>query len=93
MTKSEIKSKLTIRSLQNRYLINNILVAIEGALELNEVKSNIDIASNLLSFKKELQSIECPIFSEPKSVNLMDQRKAYSIGSKAYILIADYLDE
>ncbi|WP_438711038.1 hypothetical protein ACSTS3_21250 [Aquimarina muelleri] len=93
MKKSEIKSKLTIRNLHSRYLINNLLVGIEGALKLGEVKVNEDVLNQLESFKKDLLNIDCPISSEPKKVKLEDQQKASSIGSRAYILIATYLDE
>ncbi|WP_152537407.1 hypothetical protein [Aquimarina pacifica] len=74
-------------------MINNLLVGIEGALKLNEIISNIDIVNKLQSFKKDLLSIECPINSVPKAVILEDQQKASFIGSQAYILIANYLDE
>lgn len=93
MNKSEIKQKLTIRNTKNRYLINNLLVGIDGALDVKELKADADVCEKLQAFKDDLLSIECPIHSQTKRVKEEDQIKADSIGSKAYILIANYLHE
>lgn len=93
MKKSDIKSKLTVKNLKSRYLINNLLLGINGALEIEEIKAENDVYNKLQAFKNDLLSIECPILSEPKSVKEEDQQKASSIGSRAYILIANYLNE
>ena len=93
MNRTNIITNLTVRNLSSRYLINNILLGINGALEIEEIKADIEVFKKLESLKDDLLSIECPINSEPKTVKPEDQQKASSIGSRAYILIANYLEE
>lgn len=93
MEKFEIKNKLKHKNLHDRYLITNLLVGIERSLELDEIKADKDISSKLESFKKDLLDIPCPVLSNPKKVIINDQEKAYSIGSRAYILIANYIED
>ena len=91
--KSEIKSKLTVNSLQNRYLMNNVGVGIERALKIKKISKDKELCDKLNSYQKELYRLVDPSISNPKTVNLDQQRKAYSIGIEVYHLIEDYLQD
>ncbi|WP_271783520.1 hypothetical protein [Aquimarina algiphila] len=93
MDKSMIKNKLTNNYLENRYLMNNVGVGIERALEMKEILQNKEIFDKLISYQKELYQLEDPSISNPKSVKLTEQRKANSIGIEVFNLIQDYLQD
>ena len=66
---------------------------LKRALEIKEINENKEICDKLDSYQKELYKLKEPSLSNPKTVNLEEQKLAHSIGLKVYRLIEDYIKD
>lgn len=88
---SKIISKLSVQNtdLGYDYLINNVIVGINLALNHKEIISHKGAFNYLKTIKEELEKMPCPPKGE---IYLNDQKRAKQLGFEALAIVNDILE-
>ncbi|CAL2106666.1 conserved hypothetical protein [Tenacibaculum sp. 190524A02b] len=86
--KKMIYSKLNQSHLGYNYIINNVTVGLEMALDSNEVKKVPELEKKIIEYLNQVKELDMSTFGK---VNVEDQEKAILIGQKVIELIDQYL--